>query len=487
MNRDQRVSERLGGWLLICGCLLVTTVDGRAADRLSTDVVRQAMRRAASYYRNQVARHGGYVYFYSPDLQQRWGEGAATVDQVWVQPPGTPTVGLAYLDAWNATDDPWYLDAARDAALALAYGQLKSGGWTNCIDFDPRGQRVAQYRNGQGRGKNNSSLDDGQTQSALLLVMRVDEELRFKDPVIHEAARVGLDALLNAQYPNGGFPQVWTAPVPDLPVVKARFPDYDWRTEGRIKNYWDMYTLNDNVAGHVARTLVEARRIYGDRRAARALRGLGDFLLLAQLPDPQPGWAQQYNAAMQPIWARKFEPPAVSGWESQDAIATLLLIAEQTGDARYLEPIPRALDYLRRSRLPDGRMARYYELQTNRPLYMERSQGTYVLTHDDSRIPDHYGWKMPARIETLAMQYERVRDGGPTASALDREVLASRVRRVIAALDDSGRWISVFAGEPLPGDQTFREGDRYISSAVFSENLSLLSQYLTAIAGNSDR
>ena len=57
----------------------------------------QAMRRAATFYRTRAAAHGGYVYHYSPDLRQRWGEGPATADQIWVQPPGTPTVGMAYL------------------------------------------------------------------------------------------------------------------------------------------------------------------------------------------------------------------------------------------------------------------------------------------------------------------------------------------------------------------------------------------------------
>ena len=50
------------------------------------------------------------------------------------------------------------------------------------------------------------------------------------------------------------------------------------------------------------------------------------FLLLAQLPEPQPGWAQQYNIEMEPEWARKFEPPAVTGGESQKVIATLLTL-----------------------------------------------------------------------------------------------------------------------------------------------------------------
>src|SRR3954470_19083766 len=81
-----------------------------------------------------------------------------------------------------------------------------------------------------------------------------------------------------------------------------------------------------------------------------------------------PAWAQQYDADMHPAWARRFEPPAVTGGESHGAMRILLRVYRETGDARYLEPIPRALAYLRRSRLPDGRLARFYELETNRPL-----------------------------------------------------------------------------------------------------------------------
>lgn len=111
---------------------------------LKTEVQR-AMRRATTYFRTNVASHGGYVYHYSIDLSRRWGEGEATTDQIWVQPPGTPTVGLAFLRAWHATGEKMYLDAARETAEALVYGQMKSGGWTNCVDFNPQGNRVARY------------------------------------------------------------------------------------------------------------------------------------------------------------------------------------------------------------------------------------------------------------------------------------------------------------------------------------------------------
>lgn len=437
-----------------------------------------AIKRAATYYQQHVSSHGGYVYFYSLDLTQRWGEGEATEDQIWVQPPGTPTVGMAFLEAYRATDDPFYLDAARQAAEALVYGQMRSGGWTNCIDFDPRGERVALYRNGNGRGRNTSSLDDGQTQSAIRFLMHTDQALEWKHAGIHAATTIALDALLAAQFPNGGFPQVWDEhAVPDPPVIKANYPDYDWRTEGRIKNYWDMYTLNDNVAGYVADVLIDAHEIYGDARYQEALQRLGDFLLLAQMPEPQPAWAQQYNYQMQPIWARKFEPPGICGDESQEVMETLMKIFRVTNDRRYLEPIPRAIAYLHRSRLPDGQLARYYELQTNKPLYMVRDGKAYSLTHDDSNLPAHYGWKWPSRLRELHRQYQQAQAGAVDSPAA---VDLQKVKTILTELDSQGRWVSRYDGQRLVGQAKMPLGAEYLSSERFSENLTALSRFVAA-------
>lgn len=437
------------------------------------------MKKAAVFYHGQVASHGGYVYHYSLDLEKRWGEGEATRSQIWVQPPGTPTVGMAFLRAYQSTKDPFYLQAAKDAADALVYGQLKSGGWTNSIDFDPNSPNVADYRNGRGKGKNNSSLDDGQTQSALQFLVQIDNALKFRNDSIHQAALTGLETLLAAQYPNGGFPQVWTKPVQPQPVLSATFPDFDWRTEGRVKNYWDMYTLNDNVTGYVAATLIEAHRAYDDQRYQVALAKLGDFLLLAQMPEPQPGWAQQYDYQMHPIWARKFEPPGVSGDETQEVIATLMLIAETLGDPKYLEPIPRATAWLKRSLLPDGQVARYYELKTNRPLYMERNGDNYKLTYDDANLPDHYGWKTPSTLSELGRKFQLARAGQSIATTLSSSELASRAQAIVKSIDAQGRWVDHYDGQRLIGQAKMTKGQQYLSSQTFSDNLTLLSDFVS--------
>lgn len=466
-------------------CAIFRNPFAGSAEQVLRGQVIETMRRAATFFSTKVASHGGYLYYYSVDMKQQWGEGVATRDQIWVQPPGTPAVGMAYLKAYEATGDSFYLDTARKAAEALVYGQLQSGGWTNCVDFDPQGDRVARYRSGRGNGKNNSSLDDDQTQSAIRFLACIDKTLNFRHKEIHESVHVALDALLAAQFPNGAFPQVWTGPVTKQPVIKASYPDYDWRTEGRIKNYWDMYTLNDNVSGYVARTLIVACEIYNEERYKTALQRLGDFLILAQMPEPQPAWAQQYSYDMKPIWARRFEPPGISGDESQEVIETLLEIYRFTGNRKYLEPVPRALAYLKRSLLSDGRLARFYELRTNKPLYMFRRGKVYSLTYDDSDLPAHYGWKFDSRLSDLDKRYNELQGQAlPQRGILTHS--DDQVRQIIAALDEHDRWISIYQGDRLVGQPRFKLNSPYIASAVFIRNIEILSEYLLKTDNRSD-
>ena len=447
------------------------------------------LKEAVKSFRKTVARNEGYVYHHSLDTSNRWGEGLASATQIWVQPPGTPSVGEAYLRAYSATGDQFYLDIANETASALIYGQLKSGGWTNAIDFEPNSKLSADYLNGKGRGKNYSSLDDDQTTATIRFLIRADQANKFENNAIKQSVEFALDSLLKAQFDNGAFPQVWNAPIcssrkhsgnNQTQNFKANFPKYDWRTEGRIKNYWDLYTLNDNVTGNVALTLKLASEVYKSERYNKALKKLGEFLILAQMPEPQPGWAQQYNYEMQPVWARKFEPPAVSGDETQETIETLMVIATATRERRYLQPIPTALQWLQRSKLSDGQLARYYELKTNRPLYMNRKGKEYSLTYSDKILPDHYEWKTKSHVTRLRKLHNELVTNEKFELKKKSVPKIESIAQLLSELDSNSLWVTVYSGGKLVGQPKFKTGERYISSQRFSNNIATICEFLKA-------
>lgn len=469
-------------WLHVHSRFASTVAQDSTADSLP-DQVRAGLKSATMYFRDHVAVRGGYVYEYTPDLKTRLGEGKASPTEVWVQPPGTPAVGTAFLMAYGATQDALYLDAATDAGKALMFGQLESGGWSASIEFDPSGKNADRYRNGLGKakGRNYSTLDDDKSQSAIRFLIQLDSAHQFQNKDLHESVQFALKSLLKAQFPNGGFPQGWKAAVADQPVIRATYPDYDWRTENRVKDYWDLYTLNDGLAGTVTETLLLAHSTYGEPAYLEAVRRFGDFLILAQMPEPQPVWAQQYSLQMHPAWARRFEPPAVVSSESADVIRTLIRIYEVTGEEKYLQPIPAALDWFRRSALDQGErweMARFYELQTNRPLYFTKD--TYELTYDDGDLPTHYGFKVRVDADQLEQSLVDARSGGgKRKKSPNLRKLASNAELILRHLDADGRWITNKDGQPLEDSDKASEDGR-ILSRVFIRNVEQLSEYLLA-------
>jgi len=481
---ERRSDMRHFSWLLLLSCASLPCV-ANGDDAALRRQAATALKKATDFFSNQVATEGGYLWRYSEDLNSREGEGKASDTTVWVQPPGTPSVGMAFLKAYRATGDERTLSAARRAGECLRRGQLQSGGWAYRIEFDPQRRRRYAYRLDRpeegARQRNTSTLDDNTTQAALRFLMRLDAALDFQDQAIHESTLFGLAGLLEAQYPNGAWPQRFDRPPDEekFPVKQAGYPE-SWPRKFPGKRYSHCYTFNDNAISDVIDVLFEASRIYDDEIYRTAAEKAGGFILSAQMPEPQPAWAQQYNVDMHPCWARRFEPPAVTGGESQGVMRTLLQLFRHTGDKKYLEPIPRALAYLRRSRLPDGRLARFYELKTNRPLYFTKE---YELTYNDGDLPTHYGFVVSDRTDRIEREYRRLlkRDpakrlpgpAGPPGKA-SRSLIA-QVRRVIDGLDERGRWVEAGRMKYHGADAPTR---RVIDCRTFIRNVGVLSAYL---------
>ena len=154
-----------------------------------------------------------------------------------------------------------------------------------------------------------------------------------------------------------------------------------------------------------------------------------------------------------------------------------MTVYRRTGDRRYLETIPYALDYLKRSELPDGQLARFFELRTNRPLYFTRQ---YRLTYDDSDLPTHYAFKICSRVDELSRAYAKLANTpgdrlGPCS--IPRKVddqLKREVSRVINATDARGAWVTDI------GMRYHRKQGSVIDMGVTVHNLNTLADYLSA-------
>ncbi|MDR0337888.1 MAG: pectic acid lyase [Planctomycetaceae bacterium] len=481
--------------VIVCFSISVSFLFAEDQIANSTESARKTLRKAVEFYSEHVATEGGYLWKYSSDLLLREGENVADAQTVWVQPPGTPTIGLTLLNAYRVTGDSYYLDAAHRAGNCLVRGQLRSGGWTYPIYFDEKRRQTQNYRVDSAQTsknvKNVSTLDDDTTQSATIFLMELDEALGFSDEKIHEAALYALDKLIETQFPNGAFPQGFSGEQRDNTVYSVKAANYppEGTEPTHEKNYYKFYTFNDNLARDINRVFFVASEIYGTKKENQlclnekyvtAAKRLGDFMILAQMPEPQPAWAQQYDFEMRPCWARKFEPASITGGESQGIMRALIELYLFTGNKKYLEPIPKATAYLERSRRSDGKLARFYELRTNKPLYFTKD---YELTYSDADMPTHYAFVIdfkPVQVDSLLKQNESDRlkqleilRNNYHHLSLPRSN-AKNVATVINAIDQRGAWVTQEKLKSAKSDEKIP----VINNTVFVKNVNILLGFL---------
>lgn len=487
--------------LAIALAALTAASFAHAADAALAKDARAAMEKATAFMRS-ISTEGGYLWRYSPDLKERAGENVASETQIWIQSPGTPAMGMTFLRAYEATGDARYLEAARAAAMALVTGQLESGGWDYLIEFDPKLSANWHRRSDVGkisaadaaRRKNISTYDDDNTQGALRFLLAIADVTKNandpRDARIRDARDYGLAKLLTAQRPNGGWPQRFNGVAPDpkeYPVQKAQFPK-DYPRQHPNVNYMGHFTLNDNTHRDCVMTLLDAaKRLNKPEFRAAALKG-GDFLLLAQLPEPQPAWAQQYSPKLEPAWARAFEPPCVVSNESIGVMRLLVDLYVETGDQKFMEPLPRAIAWFKRSEIAPGTWARMYEIGTNTPIYGDRDGKIKYRVEDLS--PERqtgYSWKGNYGMTAFESYYDEVKKSGRDAALAKKKAadaaprtgkrgggqasgLEARARAAIESLDAQGRWL---AGG--------RKGGTAIRTEAFIGNMHALADYVASV------
>lgn len=406
--------------LAASAALMLTPALARAQAPTSAEIA-ATMKRATRFMVEKLAYRGGYLWSYLPDRSRVWGELEAYKTMVWVQPPGTATMGHLYLDAYHATGDEYYYQAAAKAAQALIDGQLPSGGWGYFIDFGGPASTKRWYET---IGKNawrmeefqhrwgNATFDDQGTGEAIRFLIRLyveKREARFKR---------GLDKAINfifaSQLDNGGWPQRW-------PRV------HDGGLHGK-PDYTGLITFNDGVIHDNIDVLLTYHQAIGDPRVLPAIEKAMDVYLKTQQPAPQAGWGLQHRADFSPAGARTYEPEALVTHTTASNVEDLMEFYRLTGNAKYLAPIPAALDWLDSVRLPEElrvgnrHFPTFVEIGTNKPLWVHRRgsnvvNGEYYVDHDPAHTIGHYNPRRSVDVPKLRREYEKLRaiPGGPVS------------------------------------------------------------------------
>lgn len=464
--------------------------------------VLDAMKRATMFMVENVSTRGGYVWSYLPDLSRRWGEMEARDTMIWIQPPGTPTMGHLFLDAYHATGDEYYYRAAEQAANALIRGQLPSGGWNYVVDFagdrslrdwydtvGRNGWRLEEFQHYWG----NATFDDGATAESAKLLLRLYFEKR--DPKYKPALDKAIQLFLDSQYPIGAWPQ--------------RYPlMYEFSKQGK-PDYTSFLTFNDNVTAGNIDFLIMCYEALGERRLLDPIiRGMNCFLVTQQ-GAPHPGWALQYTPDLKPAGARTYEPTALATHTTAQNIEQLLKFYRLTGETKFLARIPEALDWLDAVRLaPDVRAIAggrthptFIEVGTNKPLYVHRYgsnvvNGAYTVDYDPRNTIGHYSSFREIDVDRLRTRYQETKALSPAEATkgspllpgarlleLPRYFAASEPRRsgqggsdrleenlarLIDSLNDQGCWLTELGAtsHPYRGD-----GSRRVAPGDFSQTL----------------
>lgn len=508
--------------LLMLGMLFTPRLFAQTQSPSKTEIL-STMIRATRFMADSVSENGGYLSHYLPDFSRSWGELEAYPTMVWVQDPGTVSMGNTFLDCWYATHDDYYYNQAKKAASALVWGQLPCGGWNYFINFGGLNSTLEWYHTiGENAWRleefqhyyGNATFDDKVSGSAAIFLLRF--YLARLDPAFKAPLDKAIDFVLQSQYPLGGWPQ--------------RYPlMHNFHKNGE-PDYTSFYTFNDNVQWQNITFLIGCYSTMSDQdqfytgkntRLLNAIRRAMNFLLISQQPRPYAGWGQQYTMDLKPAGARSYEPASLDPQYTAMNIELLLKCYEMTGDRRYLERIGDAIGWLKKAAIRRTRnkgvfiYPKFVDPTTGKPLYTHRIGedvifGHYYANGDSTHTLAHYGNFRRIDLGRLEADYQKISGEDPTSATAgsplrsgkpDTRSLSERfaevmdylnlarssrhqsnpsadlVEKVIRSLDDRGRWLvrgqytsHPYAGGPPRGDSSTRKymttfvGDQYDTS-----------------------
>jgi PelA/Pel-15E family pectate lyase len=317
--------------------------------------------------------------------------------------------------------DAWYAsaEATRVADNLLLY-QHDNGGWDKNIDMAaPLGPlEVAALEREKHTSTGHTTMDNDATWTQIQYLARVDaatKTTRYSD-----AIRRGLNYVLEAQYPNGGWPQFY--PLRD--------------------GYWDHITYNDDAMTGVMETLRMAASgkpgfefLTGAERsrAARAVDKGIEVILKTQVVvnGKLTVWCAQHDEhTLAPVQARSYEHISLSGAESVGVVEQLMAVEHPSPE--ITRAIESAVDWFRAVKITGIRVelktasemgakfdrvvvedanapllwARFYEIGTNRPIFSGRDGVVhYRMSEIEQERRTGYRWYVDRPAKLLDEEY----------------------------------------------------------------------------------
>jgi PelA/Pel-15E family pectate lyase len=334
----------------------------------------------------------------------------------------------------------WYgeTEARRIADIVISF-QTPAGGWSKNLDLTHHrravGERFAHGNASRLPGTSDQDVprdlnwsyvgtfDNDATTTQLRYLAKVTAALGPEhDSACRAAFLQGMDYIFAAQYPNGGWPQVW-------PLQGG---------------YHDAITFNDGAMVNVLRLLTEAAAgakefafvpLKTRTLAAASVRRGIDCLLETQIrvDGRRTVWCQQHDPlTLQPASARNYEMPSQSGGESAAILLFLLSLPESS--PKISAAVESAAVWFEKTKLPDvafqavgdeGRLlvpspgasplwARYCEIGSDRPIFGERDKTIHDNVREISKERRNgYSWFGDSPGRAL-QQYARWRKTHPT-------------------------------------------------------------------------
>jgi PelA/Pel-15E family pectate lyase len=315
----------------------------------------------------------------------------------------------------------WYStgEALRIADNLLLH-QRDTGGWDKNIDMATPLSVDQTTKLAKQKKETDSNIDNGATYTQLSFLARV---FTARPVERHREAFIkGLDYLLKAQYPNGGWPQYY----PDLSGYFKHITYNDDAMIGVMRLLRDVASKQPDYA-----FVDEERRV----KSANAVeKGIACILKTQVVVDgKRTVWCAQHDeVTFAPAAARKYELASLSGGESVGIVRFLMSIDKPS--AEVVESIKAAVAWFEKSKLTGIKWvakkdvskmrgvdrvvvkdstagplwARFYEIQTNRPIFVGRDG---IVKYDVADIEDErrngYAWYVDGPADLLSKDYPK--------------------------------------------------------------------------------